>query len=296
MTDRELVQLIRAFAKPMAPIPTGVAPRLDQFRSVRVVLCDVYGTLVISGSGDIGVATPVNPRTAMQAAWEACDTPVSEADAGRLQTSYRQTIEEEHTALKARGIKHPEVDIHDIWGRVIQRHSERLDIEKTVMPDLRRLAVTYESLVNPTWAMPGAQRLLEALSSMGIRLGIVSNAQFYTPLTLEAHFGAPPANLGFDERLCAWSYRQGEAKPSTNLFRAVIQELDRMHVAPHDCIYLGNDMLNDVYTANRCGFLTALFAGDQRSLRTRDDDSRCRGLQPTAVITDLSQLTDLIAR
>ena len=52
-------------------------------------------------------------------------------------------------------------------------------------------------------------------------------------------------------------------------------------------------MLKDIWPATQLGFKTALFAGDARSLRLREDDERCRGLKPDLVIDRLSQLAQL---
>jgi putative hydrolase of the HAD superfamily len=57
---------------------------------------------------------------------------------------------------------------------------------------------------------------------------------------------------------------------------------------------VGNDKLNDIWPATQLGLKTALFAGDQRSLRLRENDVRCSGLEPDLVITRLSQLSDFI--
>jgi putative hydrolase of the HAD superfamily len=53
-------------------------------------------------------------------------------------------------------------------------------------------------------------------------------------------------------------------------------------------------MRNDILPAHRAGFQSILFAGDQRSLRLRQDDPSCRSIRPDAVITDLFQLKDLL--
>ena len=65
--------------------------------------------------------------------------------------------------------------------------------------------------------------------------------------------------------------------PSFELAR---EKLANIGLRAEDILYVGNDMLNDVWAANRCGFLTALFAGDQRSLRLREDDDQIRGIKP----------------
>ena len=66
--------------------------------------------------------------------------------------------------------------------------------------------------------MPYARETLSALCEKGFRLGIVSNAQFYTPLLLEAFFNTAIADLGFEPGLCSWSYSLREAKPSVKMF------------------------------------------------------------------------------
>ena len=39
---------------PLEPLPTHVTPELKKLRDVRAVVFDVYGTLIVSGSGDVG--------------------------------------------------------------------------------------------------------------------------------------------------------------------------------------------------------------------------------------------------
>jgi len=57
-----------------------------------------------------------------------------------------------------------------------------------------RLAVEYECRVNPVWPMPAALETIETLRARGFRLGIVSNAQFYTPLIIEAKISGSKKN------------------------------------------------------------------------------------------------------
>ena len=48
--------LIMPFLHPLAPLATGLAQRGTLRRPLDCLLCDIYGTLLISGSGDMGVA------------------------------------------------------------------------------------------------------------------------------------------------------------------------------------------------------------------------------------------------
>ena len=101
--------------------------------------------------------------------------------------------------------------------------------------------------------------------------------------------------LGFTTELIFLSYLFGQGKPSQELFSLAQTQLDLYGITPDSVLYLGNDMLNDIYPAHHSGFQTALFAGDARSLRRREDDPRCIGLAPDLVVTDLIQITELIA-
>ncbi len=128
-----------------------------------------------------------------------------------------------------------------------------------------------------------------------LRLGIVSNAQFFTPLLFEAYLSRTLAELGLEATLCSWSWQLGEAKPSKSMFTGPLNALARDGIQPDEVLYVGNDMLNDIRTASLCGCRTALYAGDARSLRLREDDPRCQGVAPTAIINSLHQLGECLA-
>ena len=61
-------------------------------------------------------------------------------------------------------------------------------------------------------------------------------------------------------KLCAWSYAHHQAKPGTFLYEWVLRETSRQHVvlAPREVLFVGNDMLKDIWPAGRIGFRTAL--------------------------------------
>ena len=125
----------------------------------------------------------------------------------------------------------------------------------------------------------------------GLVLGLVSNAQFYTPLMFHALLGESLTTLGFDPSACAFSYQMHEAKPSTGIFQRALEALAvQQGIRPAQTLYVGNDMLKDIWPAHRLGCRTVLFAGDRRSLRLREHDERCASVKPDYVINDLRLL------
>ncbi|MFH0910730.1 MAG: HAD family hydrolase [Planctomycetota bacterium] len=292
-----LIERIRALASPMDPVPTGVLPKLRLISGIRAVLLDVYGTLVISGSGEAGSTDPRHMAGALREALRACG---SRGDlsrpAERGAVLFAERIRAHHESALAAGISFPEIEIRSLWSEVLRALGEEgLLQEEDARLSLDRLAVEFDCRANPVWPMPGAGELLALLRARGLALGIVSNSQFYTPLLLEALFRAPLEALGIAADLCGWSYLLGEAKPSPALFRGALAALaDRFRVQPHETLYIGNDMLNDVRTAQGMGCRAALFAGDARSLRLRRDDPSCRDLRPDAIVTSLHQVGRIV--
>jgi len=291
-----LSQRIRALCQPLAPQPTGQAARLPRLDGVRAVLFDVYGTLLVSGSGDVGTAAATDSATALVAALAGADCPAASADAGPAGVAaLGEAVRERHARARADGVDWPEVEIRDVWRTVLDRLAADGLVGAAAAADcVEPLAVEYECRVNPTWPMPDVVATLKLLRTRGVRLGIVSNAQFYTPLLFEALLDGAPEALGFAPALCSWSYRVGAGKPSLRMFEAPLRVLAADGIMAGETLYVGNDMRNDVWTAARAGCRTALYAGDRRSLRLREDDPDVAGCAPDAVLTDLRSLGEVL--
>ena len=282
----------------MFPRPTGVAERLSPLDGIRAVLFDVYGTLFVSGSGDIGVARAQSDARALEEALASSGFSGNLSEAGvRGTTLMMQEIEAAHARRRRECIEYPEVDIREIWRNVLSAlEADELLHGAKDDDSVMRLAVEYEFRVNPVWPMPALKETLSELRKKGVLLGIVSNAQFYTPLLFRAFFRALLEEIGFAPELCVWSYEAREAKPSIRIFQRALEILERQHgLTPHHVLCVGNDRLNDIMPAAGAGCRTALFAGDKRSLRLRENDPRCAATEPNAIITTLSQLNDIIA-
>ncbi len=287
-----LVTRIQKLSHPVDPRPTGLAPRVFRLEEIRAVLFDVYGTLVVSASGDIAAGEERQDSHAFHAALREAGVANLPREA-HAQGPARlvEAVRASHARSRARGVEYPEVDIVAVWAQVLAGFP---DVPTPAESALRIAAVEYECRDNPVWPMPGATDTLSTLGARGLHLGIVSNAQFYTPLMLQALLGETPEALGFQPDFCAWSFQHGEAKPATGLYEHVLAMLSRRHgIVPEQVLYVGNDRLKDVWPASRLGCRTALFAGDSRSLRLREDDERCRHVAPDLVVTELIQLVGI---
>ena len=266
--------------RPLEPIPTGLEPEGRVTSDLQCLLFDVYGTLLISGSGDVGTARKAirdDERFKKLLLEFNVDRP-----SGMVLQDFFSVIARHHERLKASGIDYPEVKIDNIWMQVLGWHNRDM---------AQSFALSFELITNPVFPMPGLLTLVQKARERCC-MGIISNAQFYTPLLLEKFFNASLDKTGFAKDLMIFSYETVYAKPSKHLFQLAVNRLKQRGIAPSETLYLGNDMLNDILPAQRIGLKTALFAGDKRSLRLRQDDERCKNIVPDIIVTDLLQMVD----
>jgi len=273
---------IRKTMRSMRPIPTGFAPHLPPIAGISAVVFDIYGTLLISAAGDI------EPAGEHEREGDSIldEFGVSPAYFDEL---YQSTVRRHQAERRMHGIEYPEVEIREVWAEVL----ESLGLTLEDAASVEEVALRYECGRNPVWTMPGAGRAIRAIHASGKKLGIISNAQFYTLPVIEGLFGASLEGMGFDPDLQVFSYREREGKPSRRLYESLAQRAALSSIAPEAIFYLGNDMTKDILPAREVGFRTGLFAGDARSLRLGGLTADEASATADAVITDLAQLPGL---
>jgi putative hydrolase of the HAD superfamily len=316
-THDVLMTIIGRNSVKLTPIPSEVSDSIPEIpiSGIRAVLFDVYGTLVVSGSGEpvpTGDATQERDVIHHQHAlslWSGVE--IDRETAAASARYFMDTIHAFHTESREKGISYPEIDIREVWSCVLRKLEQRnsfpgtrdtavllshfsgLPSESTyIRSSIEELAVYYETLSNPVSRMPEAEETLQWLLNHNYVVGIVSNAQFYTPIVLHSVFGKSTEELGFKNNLCSWSWLTGSAKPGTKIFFPVLETLNKDYgIEPTNVLYVGNDVRNDVMSAAQLGIKTCLFAGDARSLRLRKDNPSCAGITPDMVVTSLFRIT-----
>jgi putative hydrolase of the HAD superfamily len=260
-----LAQLMSKNALPMAPQPADISPSLKKLDGVRHLVWDLYGTLLISTAG-------AQHNTSLhETILRSLLSGSGELPRFSLSVHFQNLIAQDQAHSRKSGIDFPEVDILKIWSRFFK------SLDLSPHSNVEEFALRFELMTNPYRPFPGAKRAL----SHPATTGLISNAQFYTPLLLEA-FSLPVPELTF------YSYQNRQAKPGTFLFREFLKD----GPPPEETLYIGNDLLNDVAPAHRIGMRTALFAGDTRSFRPRP--GRLDLPRPDVVLTSLEQIEQLL--
>jgi len=296
---KSVLQIIQSQSRPLEPVPTGQKPKLAKLKNVRAVIFDVYGTLLQSGVGDISLGSKSGEgdhEVLIREAFSAAGFRLTDDGVNPLAELFEDTLKAQQDIRHGDDVDHPEVDIVAVWEDFLDQLEAYQIIEGAITPDkIKALATHYEVRVNPIWPMPGLRETLDTLRTRKLPMSIISNAQFFTPLLFPALLDEALSGLGFIEEACVWSYELKRAKPSLTLFEVAEEYYEkRLKVSPSDILYVGNDMLNDMYPAHQMGMQTALFAGDDRSLRLRKDREECKALKPDLVLTELPQVLDCI--
>lgn len=293
-----LANRFKTLSKPLKPADTYTKPVLRKLEEIEAVIFDFYGTLFISGVGDIGIDDGKSDAGLLLSALKGAEIRVKDSKAGgRGFEIYNNVVSEEISKIKSDDIPYPEPDIRVVWEKVLNQLHEEGIIDTTGTENIHeRMSVEFEVRMNPIWPMPDLHETLSEFNTRKIKLGIISNSQFYTPIAFEALAGYSLSNLGFNKKLLHWSFEESMKKPGLLFYERFLEKAEKVFpkLKPENYLYVGNDMLKDIYPAHHFGMKTALFAGDERSLKWRKEDSRTKNLKPDIVITELIQLLNCV--
>ena len=271
--------LIVPYLKPLSPVETGLQFKGELKPPIRCLLCDIYGTLLISASGDVG-RDQTNPSRNKHLAQLLSRHGITRS-VDEMIAALHDAVKRDHAEAKERGVDYPEVRIDAIWQQLLPDKNRQQVLE---------FAIEYEMVSNPVWPMPHFLELLSTCRKRRILLGIISNAQFFTPNIMAWLTETSLEKLGFRSDLTFYSYRYGVAKPSGRLFQMAAEQLKKEGIEPHQTAYMGNDMRKDILPAKQQAFQTILFAGDARSLRMDGESDEIEISEPDLIVTQLNQV------
>ena len=287
----------------LQPIDTGVEKQIGRNNNVKACVFDVYGTLLISASGDIDQAEFSDK--ALRFAFEQADMKLDVPEEKRpeilekMLQGFKETVKRTHREKQNEGIPFPEVDFVKMWEQVLEKYAVEGIIQSYSESKLKLFTFSFELVSNKLYPMPYMHKVLYELKQQGLPLGIVSNAQFFTPMLMNYFLNDELIETtqipGFENELVLYSYLIGRSKPDVNLFNELKYILwNKYGIKAEETLYIGNDMYNDIYPSNKAGFQTVLFAGDKRSLRWRKNIDEVQHIQPDHIITDLRDVLSIV--
>jgi putative hydrolase of the HAD superfamily len=265
--------------------PAACVSRVEKLTDIRAAIFDVYGTLINYWRPGLDDKEQ-RSHFFMAACREVADrfgftefliemNPEEEPDR-TLYDLYHGCIALCHESALKKGVNFPEAKVEEVWALILLMLKRRgYDAEKFLPGQAddgaRYLAYTYNFFSLGRELYPGVVDALAALKKNNIVLGIVSNAQFYTPIDLtllirdQSRGGYDDFNELFDADLTFFSYEYSAAKPGDVLFGRLYDALYEYQIPPQQTVFAGNDLTLDIGPAAQAGMRTALFAGDASS-------------------------------
>lgn len=265
--------------------PVEYPAKSEKLYNIRAAICDVYGTLInywkpgFSSKNERSETILQSFRSIIEKFGfrEILSTLNNkESPEKTLSDFYNGLIALNHEKSSKKGIMHPEVKIEEIWGviyAILKRNGYNYtgycSCPESDLP--RYLAYSYNFYSLGRSLYPGISNALTSLKTSNIYLGIVSNAQFYTPIDITLLLRDQSCGKYddyseiFEGDMTFYSYEYGVAKPDQLLFRKLFDVLYEYHILPEQTVFIGNDLETDIQAAAEVGMKTAFFCGDRKS-------------------------------
>ncbi len=292
--------------------PTTYRAKTEKVRDVQVAIFDVYGTLINYWRDNFGDrdSKEIELKEAFRKTADQFGfTPIlekidpSKAPEETLSDFYHGLIVMKHEQSIDSGKTFPEVRIEEIWGvvlSILKRNGYDLSGHLNGGSEIefsKIVAYYYNFHSLKRGFFDGVVPALKALKKSNVKLGIVSNAQFYTPIDLSLFLRDQDDELVdylelFDADLIFFSYENGVAKPNKMLYEKLFDALYEIDVLPSETIFIGNDLSADIKAADEIGMKTGFFTGNIGSTFLHDLDGK---IIPDIVFSEFSQLNDKIS-
>jgi putative hydrolase of the HAD superfamily len=274
-------------------VPIDYPFRSEILTDIRVVLFDVYGTLINYWRPEF--AAEDTKKKALLGAFEKTishfgmdryltEMNPEESPEKTLWDLYHGLIALRHKLSIDKNVEFPEVKIEEVWNMIIlmlkrRGYEQGSAFSKDASEFARCVAFYYNFYSFNRGLYPGVAQALKSLSDSNILIGIVSNAQFYTSMDLtlllrdQTRGQIDDLTRLFDPDLLIFSYEYGVSKPNPLLFRKLFDALYEFQILPSQALFVGNDLVSDIKPASDAGMKTGFFIGDKESAFVHDSAS-----------------------
>jgi putative hydrolase of the HAD superfamily len=269
--------------------PIEYPSRSESLTGIRAAMFDVYGTLFNYWRPEFGseeekqnAVLETFRKTISRFRMERFLVEMNPGEAAEktLKDLYNGLITLKHDLAHDRKTEFPEVKIEEVWNMIVLMLKRRGYDTKEFFNDesgfVRCVAYYFNFHSFNRGLYPGVADALLDLNEKNILCGIVSNAQFYTPMDLtlflrdQSNGAIDDLTRLFEPDLTFFSYEYGVSKPNPLLFRRLFDALYEFQVLPSQVLFVGNDLSSDIKAAQDAGMKTAFFIGDKESAFLHD--------------------------
>ncbi len=291
------------------PVAVQVRPSIEPIDGIRIVLWDVYGTLLRTTGGAFCLIP--DPQTPLEIALEKTIhefnmwSSMYRKPGPPWKSMINQYINY-HKRLSMAATKLSgdltEADLIDIWEAIIVRLFDKYySYDKDFYGDVRqfseKVAYFFHSNLQGVEARPGAVQAMRDLHAVEVRQGLLANGQSFTftqLLRALAQQGTLPSPAHtFHPNAVLFSHELGIRKPSRSLFQLTVERLKGAGFRPEEVLHISCRLETDLVPAKAAGMKTGLLAAEQSGLDTPVALLKDSATQPDRVLTSLSQVATL---
>jgi FMN phosphatase YigB (HAD superfamily) len=202
------------------------------------------------------------------------------------------------------GERFPEVPCERVWDDIVKKLFQKdytFDAATYGSMDeyVKKIAYFYHASIQGCGPYPGAADALKMLAQRGVTQGLLADGQCFTPGQLQRCLRQQSPGFELDAvippPMRVSSAEKRARKPSDTLFKLAVALVAAKGLTPAAVLHVGSNLMRDIAPAKKHGFRTALFAGDRNSLAATADQLKDSALRPDALITELTQVLELIA-
>ncbi len=297
---------------PAAPKMEAVraAPLTDPLPGVRVVLWNLYGTLIRMADGELLHLTP--DRVRMEVAldktsrefnmWHSM-TRKPGAPWEYLFSIYERFVEDARLVGTRRKGDVPEVNSAEIWGRILERLAKKefaydADQLGSLEQFGEKVAYFFHESLQGHEAAPDAARTLSRIAEAGLQQGLLADAQCFSVPQMQRDLlqQEPSTQLAtlFRPELMVLSCKEGVRKPSKSLFAAAYRRIKQAGFEPDQVLYVSSRITGDLEIAKLAGFHTAAYVAEKLGLDVTVDHLQNPDTCPDRLVTNLDQVRDIV--
>ncbi len=296
---------------PKVPAAKAVnaSPSIKPLPGIRVVLWDVYGTLLRVSDGKFTLFPDEEARLQI-----ALDKTIHEFNMWNhmyrkpgppwqsMIGIYRSTIERQAMQASAKG-NVTEVNLVDTWRALVGKLFEKeYTYDEGQYGDLdefsEKVAFFFHNCLQATEARAGAAEAMSDLSAAGITQGLLSDGQSFTLIqalkAVATQGDLPPLYELFRPQTIVVSADIGVKKPSKMLFAEAVQQLRSIGIPAAETLHISCRLSTDLVPAKAAGMKTALLVAEKSGLEVSSDVLKDPATRPDRLLTELSQLRGIV--
>ncbi len=289
-----------------SPIPARASPSIRPIDGIRIVLWDVYGTLLRTTGGAFCL-TP-DPQISLEI---ALDKTIHEFNmwhsmyrkpGSPWQAMIRQYLKYYKRLSMAATKRNGDLiqaDLVDIWEAIVSRLFDKAySYDKDFYGDLRqfseKVAYFFHSNLQGLEARAGAVQAMQDLQAIEVMQGLLTNGQSFTftqllrALTQQGTL--PRLTDMFHPNAVLFSHELGLRKPSRSLFELAMERLKIAGFQPEEVLHISCRLETDLVPAKAVGMRTALLAAEKAGLEAPSALLKDSATRPDRLLTGLHQV------